>query len=447
MAIASVICTCTRCGNSFEHRKTCYNRSDANDYESWAAENITLCPACWRAEQDAKRLAKRDQATANYALPTLTGSERQIAWADKIRGQFIVSIEQYLASGDKPAERIARFRAAVNNVLADHPDCRWWIDTRDEDFRISGVRRDAIRAAIAAVKAASEAPKAAEETTQTAVETPAADTKAADTGRKDPEMKKLYMVEDCTSTRSAVYDTPLSASDSATQAFCAAVTLFSRLTDHDQEDRDNVYVGYADTDDDGCVDYNTMTDIWYIRRDGKPVCYLLNDLDGYGSSTPVCTGPDETARLLRDCAYDAVDPLTACWHEASASEIAEYGTDAEPAPRTLQELTGQESGIVIYPDVGVIVCNWSSYGPGEMPCLVPGIGVDGWGGFDGILAGAKHRDVSDFRPLYAEREIISDASGTLQSIADGTYYWGDDYRATVWTLTDGTTVIAPENWN
>ena len=138
-------------------------------------------------------------------------------------------------------------------------------------------------------------------------------------------MKHWYYIEDCTSTRSAVYDEILPAVD-ATEAFIAAVNRFTGLTRHDQEQRDEAYVGYADTDEDGCVDYNTMTDIWYIRRAGKPVYYLLNDMDGYGSEEPVCSDPAETARLLTEWDNYDGDALTELWHEASRSEIAEYGT-------------------------------------------------------------------------------------------------------------------------
>lgn len=115
--------------------------------------------------------------------------------------------------------------------------------------------------------------------------------------------------------------------------------------------------------------------------------------------------------------------------------------------KTLQELTGQESGIVIYDSGEVIVCNWSGFGETELPKVFAGICVNGWPDDDDIFENASSEETEDFRPLLCGKEVIWDENGDLKSIADGTYCWEDDFRAAVWTLTDGTVVIAPKLWN
>lgn len=65
-----------------------------------------------------------------------------------------------------------------------------------------------------------------------------------------------FLIEDCTSKRSAVYETLLNA-DNADEAIEEADCIFGRLTVRDKRDRDDVYIIKADLDEDGCIDYNT----------------------------------------------------------------------------------------------------------------------------------------------------------------------------------------------
>ena len=115
---------------------------------------------------------------------------------------------------------------------------------------------------------------------------------------------------------------------------------------------------------------------------------------------------------------------------------------------TLQELTGQESGIIIYDNGDTIVCNWSSFNDNELPKRAFGFAVIGWADDEeNIFEDAESRKTDDFRDLLVGTCVIWDENGDLESIANGTYYWGDDFRATVWTLRDGTTIICPPLWN
>ena len=92
MAIASVTVTCAECGKAFEHRKTCRNRSEADNYESWATNHIDTCPECYKkriAAEKAERLSAVLEE-CGYQLPTLTGvSDRQTAYADTVRTRYL----------------------------------------------------------------------------------------------------------------------------------------------------------------------------------------------------------------------------------------------------------------------------------------------------------------------------------------------------------------------
>ena len=91
------------------------------------------CTACYRADKQAKA---GDQAAADAAatlaaltLPALTGSEKQVAWAERIRRERLA----------------AAFRKAPN--VAAHffelTEAKWWIDNRSTDLAVILARRKA----------------------------------------------------------------------------------------------------------------------------------------------------------------------------------------------------------------------------------------------------------------------------------------------------------------
>lgn len=101
MAKATITCRCKICGKTFEHTKDCYNRADANAYEQWAAQNITVCPACYAASKKAVARSKLDAYIAEnfgaeHPLPEISGvSEKQIAYAASLRSKFIGELANY----------------------------------------------------------------------------------------------------------------------------------------------------------------------------------------------------------------------------------------------------------------------------------------------------------------------------------------------------------------
>lgn len=83
-------------------------------------------------------------------------------------------------------------------------------------------------------------------------------------------MKKWYLIDDCLHGARQVFETALDC-DAQEEAFDLATREWEALSAHDQRSRDDFYIGFADVDDNGCVDYNTMTDIISIKKGEKPV--------------------------------------------------------------------------------------------------------------------------------------------------------------------------------
>ena len=104
MAIATVDLVCSTCGANFTHRHKCYNRNEANRYEDWAANNIHECPECrarrLKAEREEARVRKYEQISLQIqglgiVLPDISGTERQIAYANDLRMDHLGRDENY----------------------------------------------------------------------------------------------------------------------------------------------------------------------------------------------------------------------------------------------------------------------------------------------------------------------------------------------------------------
>jgi len=78
-------------------------------------------------------------------------------------------------------------------------------------------------------------------------------------------MKNWYFVQDCTNSRSEIYDEILPAK-SKEDAFECASAKWEAISETDRRKTDEAFIGFADVDEFGCVDYNTMTDIVYLKE-------------------------------------------------------------------------------------------------------------------------------------------------------------------------------------
>ena len=96
---------CQRCGNPFHVE--CLTK-DPDEWQRRAVRAHTICPFC-RKEQERNERA--------CALPHLTGSAKQISWAEKIRKNFLDAPEVFPFDAKKM-------------IIEEFDDASWWIINR-----------------------------------------------------------------------------------------------------------------------------------------------------------------------------------------------------------------------------------------------------------------------------------------------------------------------------
>ena len=146
MARGTANCTCATCGKPFtKYGYNKYNRADADSWAAWAEETFVECDDCYairrQAERDAVNAAAAAEAKeAGYA--ELSGSAKQIAWAETIRKQAVDVLAAYEAKIDGRAETdpdlISDYDAKKEALaglrvwLLGHSGAAWWIDNRSK---------------------------------------------------------------------------------------------------------------------------------------------------------------------------------------------------------------------------------------------------------------------------------------------------------------------------
>lgn len=76
-------------------------------------------------------------------------------------------------------------------------------------------------------------------------------------------MKSWVIVDDCTSSKSEIFESVCKA-QTKEGAYNEAVHMWDELSDFDKNKRDSFFVGYADIDD-GVVNWDSMTDVFTIK--------------------------------------------------------------------------------------------------------------------------------------------------------------------------------------
>jgi len=116
------------------------NRGDADRRAAWLQSKGTICNAWQKLEFEAENAAA---GAASTGLPALSGSEKQIAWASKIRLQTLLIIDKATASviadahellgnvSDAARQEFADAIALVSIEIKGQTDARFWIDHRD----------------------------------------------------------------------------------------------------------------------------------------------------------------------------------------------------------------------------------------------------------------------------------------------------------------------------
>nr|DAP82251.1 MAG TPA: hypothetical protein [Caudoviricetes sp.] len=90
-----------------------------------------LCYECYKKEQTEK--AKE----SNKDLPSLNGTEKQIAWAESIRAEKIKQLKQTIDKNiNKEGELFEKFEKIVNDEVINNTSAKYWIDNRDKTFDV-----------------------------------------------------------------------------------------------------------------------------------------------------------------------------------------------------------------------------------------------------------------------------------------------------------------------
>ena len=143
MAKATAICECKVCGKKIVVEHECCNRQEANRWEQWAVNQYDICPDCL-AEQRKEEEAARREARGAKGILSLTGTVKQIAWAEEIRDKFENDIEREIEQRekrikklqdigeniDKATETLEKIRVTNDYILANYTDSKWWIELR-----------------------------------------------------------------------------------------------------------------------------------------------------------------------------------------------------------------------------------------------------------------------------------------------------------------------------
>ena len=115
MSIGRVIKKCTVCGEVYTIEKKFKSSPEAYNWEqSMSGIEGGMCKKCYRNKKNAENVA----AVEAYNLVELTGSEKQIAWANNIRAELVAK-----ALESKPKKKFF-------DLVNEKTDAKWWIDHR-----------------------------------------------------------------------------------------------------------------------------------------------------------------------------------------------------------------------------------------------------------------------------------------------------------------------------
>lgn len=112
-----------------------YGKSRDREWRLEQVEPSKLCYECYQkqlAEQREKENREAAEAARAMNLPQLTGTEKQVAWAETIRQKMLADIDKFVYGRIKPEHRNdIRIKEPVRAIQAK-TSASWWIDHRGE---------------------------------------------------------------------------------------------------------------------------------------------------------------------------------------------------------------------------------------------------------------------------------------------------------------------------
>jgi len=145
MAKATAICTCKKCGATFEKTTVKRNRREADSWEEWAVNTFDTCPEC-EHEENAKRAAAIAEEAKVNGLPALIGTPNQVIWAEQLRKSMIelfsklydeakaIIIED--AEENEFGIHKVEYADRAYEYFLRQDKASWWIDRRNDPLNV-----------------------------------------------------------------------------------------------------------------------------------------------------------------------------------------------------------------------------------------------------------------------------------------------------------------------
>ena len=107
-------------------RRSCGHVEELRDssFGSISAEESKLCRECYISAKNA------EAAASNSGLTPLTGSEKQVAWAESLRAKFVKAIAAFQGVEDRPGAVSKQQVLDVASEVLNTADAKWWIDNK-----------------------------------------------------------------------------------------------------------------------------------------------------------------------------------------------------------------------------------------------------------------------------------------------------------------------------
>lgn len=122
----NITCNCKKCGAEFQ--RVVY--ASAEKEIEWAKAD-SLCRDCWYAEKKAAEAAEKSEKIAVFGeMPALTGTPKQIRWAEDIRREALVKLAEFMETSKRQPKNPAETPIAM--WLRSHTEARWYIDGHDD---------------------------------------------------------------------------------------------------------------------------------------------------------------------------------------------------------------------------------------------------------------------------------------------------------------------------
>ena len=123
-----------------------FGKKETRDWIAKQKEN-ELCPECY-AEERKKEKLKMQQKNLEDGMPMLSGSEKQVLWAEEIRRDFLKKFDRVLEELHEGFDKDPQLAQALMDIVVDLQEeyfgcssASWWIEHREDRLeRIAGSR-------------------------------------------------------------------------------------------------------------------------------------------------------------------------------------------------------------------------------------------------------------------------------------------------------------------